>query len=173
MILWQRCKHLCVKAIAQGKQPLLINLDETPVTVINERASGNLLRKDADPTRNQVRLWASQRDRRLHFTHVGVICNVPRFQKLLPQVIFVPEQHCSWSLFNELGSELPENVYIKRMMKGWANAQQHAIILEIIALTLAPYVNEYQPRISFDGAPAHMHASCFENWLKGICGSYL
>ena len=53
-------------------------------------------------------------------------------------------------------SELPDNVYVKRMPKGWNNAAEHAIIIRLLGLILAPVVDTLQPVLMLDAVRLHL-----------------
>ena len=95
---------------------------------------------------------------RLHFTHVALICNDRAIQPLVPQVIFVAASTLKRADWEALQAELPDNVYVKRLPKGWNCSAQHQIIVRILGLILPPFLNEFQPILAFDAAPLHLAA---------------
>ena len=92
----------------------------------------------------------------MFFTHVGLICNRPEIQPLLPQVIFVGAAAISDTDWAAATASLPSNVYVKRMPKGWNNTEQHQIILRILGMILQPFATRFQAILSFDAAPLHL-----------------
>ena len=93
-----------------------------------------------DPTKNwhrPPRQAATRAEKRAYFTHVGLICNDVAIQPKLPQVIFVGEKLLTQAAWAAIQPELPDNVYVKRMVKGWNNAEQHAVIIRLLGLILA------------------------------------
>jgi hypothetical protein len=105
----------------------------------------------------------------MFFTHVAIICNKPEIQPLLPQVIFVGAKSITEAEWVDVTSNLPRNVYIKRMPKGWNNTQQHRIIIRILGLILQPFLSTMQPILSFDAAPLHLASDVLrEMTLAGI-----
>ena len=135
----------------------MLNSDETSVLVVFMHGKGNIV---ATQGRQAWRTIPRQRQSRLNvrmfFTHVAIICNKPEIQPLLPQVIFVEAKSITESEWTDVTSNLPRNVYIKRMPKGWNNTQQHRVIIRILALFLQPFLAIVQPMLSFDAAPLHL-----------------
>ena len=156
-VMWQWSQHLHRQCVLQGKEPLLINLDETSVPVVFTGGKGNIV---AVRGKNAWRTMPRQRLGRAHvrmfFTHVGIICNKPEIQPLLPQVIFVAAHTITLAEWRDLTANLPNNVYVKRMPKGWNNTTQHRIIIRILGLILQPLLTTMQPILSFDAAPLHL-----------------
>ncbi len=93
----------------------------------------------------------------MFFTRVAIICTIPAIQPLLPQVIFVGAHSITAAEWSEVCRDLPRNVFVKRMPKGWNNADQHRIIVRILGMTLAPFMDRMQPILYFDAAPLHLH----------------
>ena len=77
-------------------------------------------------------------------------------QPKLPQVIFVGEKLLTQAAWAAIQPELPDNVYVKRMMKGWNNAQEHAVIIRLLGLILAPLLDTCQPVLMFDAVGLHL-----------------
>ena len=155
--MWQWSQHLHRQCLLQGKEPLLINLDETSVPVVFTGGKGNIVAvrgKHAWRTMPRQRLGRAQQ--RMFFTHVGIICNKPEIQPLLPQVIFVGAHTISLTEWRDVTANLPGNVYVKRMPKGWNNTTQHRIIIRILGMILRQFTATMQPILSFDAAPLHL-----------------
>ena len=142
-----------------GKVPLRLNLDETSVPVVFTGGKGNIMvHKGAKAWRRMMpRQRASQAEKRTFLTHVGIICDDPAVQPLLPQVIFVRTGSISIALWAALAATLPSNVYVKRMPRAWNNAQQHCLIIRILGLILEPFTATRQIILSFDAAGMHVH----------------
>jgi hypothetical protein len=71
-------------------------------------------------------------------------------------VIFVGAKLMTDATFATIQMELPGNVYVKKMKKGWNNAEQHCIIIQLLSLVLQPLRERYQPLLMFDAAPLHL-----------------
>jgi hypothetical protein len=155
--VWQWSRYLCLQATADGKRPLLLNLDETAVPVVFTGQKGTVMVENgAQAWRSLPRQQATKAELRMYFTHVAIICNEPHIQPLLPQVIFVGASVITLADLHRLQATLPNNVFLKRMPKGWNNSHQHCIIMRILGLILAPFMTEYQPILMVDAAPLHL-----------------
>ena len=156
LVAWQWARYLFAHVASLGKRPLLINFDETSIPVFFTDVTGAVM------VRNGAAAWAAlprQRakkgDTRLYFTHVAMICNIPALQPLLPQVLFVGAAALTKAQCVTLQSELPHNVYPKRMPKGWNNADGHKVIIQLLGLILAEHT-DFKAILIFDAAPLHL-----------------
>ena len=52
-----------------------------------------------------------------------------------------------------LEAELPDNVFIKRLPKGWNTKEVMLSIAEILGIILQPFMQRFQPIVCFDTAP--------------------
>ena len=148
---------LAVKARESGKELLLLNLDETSIPVQFTHAGGNVML--LDPTKNwhrPPRQAATRSEKRSYFTHVGLICNDVAIQPKLPQVLFIGDKLLPLAAMARIQAVLPDNVYVKRLPKGWNNADEHCVIIRLLGLILAPVLDRYQPVLMFDAAPLHL-----------------
>ena len=149
--------------MADGKTPLLLNLDETAVPLEFTHVRGNLIhRSGGQKIKDLPKQKASRSAVRCFFTHVAIICDDPALQPLLPQVLFFSSRHLSWQVWSELQASLPPNVFLRRQVSGWSNTEQHKVVLKILCLVLEPYLATRQPIIAFDAAPLHLQASVVE-----------
>ena len=115
-VSWAWMNHLIAAASALGKRPLLINLDETSVPLSFVHSKGNVMLLDA------VKGWKrnayqgrKRQELRSFFTHIGLICDDPAIQPLLPQVMLMSSSFLTNAQFATLQAELPNNVFVKRM----------------------------------------------------------
>ena len=93
--------------------------------------------------------FASKTDQRSKFTHAGLICNDTHTQSLLPQVMFVAYQLLNSTVFATMQAELPPNVYVKRMSRGWNSTRHNCIVSRILRLILTPVVHRYPPSFGY------------------------
>ena len=129
---------------------MLLKLDETSVPLICTHGGGNDMQLSATKAwLRRQRQFASKTDQRSKFTHVGLICNDTHIQSLLPQVMFVADHLLSSTVFATIQAELPPNVYVKRMSRGWNSTQQNCTIIRILRLILAPVVHRYPPSVGY------------------------
>ena len=155
--MWSWMNWLADKARESGKELLLLNLDETSIPVSFTHTGGNVML--LDPTKKwhrPPRQRATRAEQRAYFTHVGLICNDVSIQPRLPQVIFVGEKLLPQQLWAAIQRDLPHNVYVKRMPKGWNNAKEHAVIIRLLGLILAPVLDRCQPVLMFDAVGLHL-----------------
>ena len=148
----------------------MLNLDETSVPVVFTHGKGNIVaNRGKHAWRTMPRQLQSRSNVRMFFTHVAIICNKPEIQPLLPQVIFVGAKSITQAEWIDVTENLPRNVYVKRMPKGWNNTQQHRVIIRILGLILRPFMATMQPILSFDAAPIHLAPDVLsEMTLAGI-----
>ena len=156
---WQWSQHLHRQCLLAGKEPIQLNLDETSVPLVFTKGKGNIV------VEGGARAWRrtpvqkyTRGEQRMAFTHVGIICDRPEIQPLLPHVIFVAAKNLRLAEWTSLLQDLPSNVYVKRMPKAWNNSQQHCVIIRILGLILRPFLSTLQPMLSFDAARIHLHA---------------
>ena len=166
-IFWQWARYLCRNADPSGKTPLLLNLDETAIPVVFTQQAGTVMvGKGAGVWKSLPRQRVSKADTRLYFTHVAVICNIPSIQPLLPQVIFLGAASITKAQFDALKTDLPDNVFLKRMPKGWNNSDQHREIVKLLSVILSK-LPQFQPILCFDAAPLHLSADVLQELLSG------
>ena len=123
-----------------------MNFDETAVPLEFTHTRGNIIvRENGRRIKDLPKQTANRSALRCFFTHVGIICDNPAVQVLLPQVMFFASQHLSWKNWTELQAVLPNNVFVRRQVSGWSNTEQHKIILEILKLSLEPFLATMQP----------------------------
>ena len=79
----------------------------------------------------EPRRHATRSDQRIHFTFIGMICNHPWIQALLPQVLIVPERALGWLDWEQIMSELPDNVYVLRQPSMWVNTNIYAKVFKL------------------------------------------
>ena len=156
--MWSWTNWLAAKATESDKELLLLNLDETSVPMTFTHADGNVMLQD--PIKNWTKAPRQRVARgltRANFTHVGIICNDPAIQPRLPQVLFVSEKLLTATTFAAIQAQLPDNVYVKRLPKGWNNRHEHAIIIRLLGMILAPICcDRSQPLLMFDAAMIHL-----------------
>jgi len=143
--------------------PLLLNLDETAVPLEFTHTRGNIItRLDGKKIKDMPKQLASRSAVRCFFTHVAIICDDPAVQPLLPQVMCFSGRHMSWKNWTELQEALPQNVFVRRQVSGWSNAEQHKVIMRILKLVLEPFLPTMQPILAFDAAPIHLQPCVLE-----------
>ena len=145
-----------------GKEPLFINFDETSIPLVFKGSVGNVLFKRGTQKLALPRERHGQRSHKAFFTFVATICSNTAVQPLMPQVIIVAARDCPLDTFNALCEELPDNIFLQRLPKGWNNKEVMLNIAEILGLTLQPHLNRFQPIVCFDTAPCHLHPEVWD-----------
>ena len=165
----QWANHLNASAIAAGKTPLLLNLDETNVPIVYVHSRGTFVVDNASEAwGSRPKQAATKADQRMNFTYVSIICNDSSIQPILPQVIFVSEKCVTKAAWLRLCETLPSNVFVKRITKGWNNAKEHAIILKLLGLILQPFLATRQPILYFDAALLHLKPECLAELATAV-----
>ena len=88
-------------------------------------------------------------------THIGLICDRPDVQAVLPQVIVG-----SGATFKAGGVAMPKsacpgNVRLVRQRSAWNNELLVAMVIRMLALALRPYFGEFQPLLLLDAVRLH------------------
>ena len=150
---FQWCNYLTDQVTAIGKEPLYVNLDETPIPVSFTHVRGNVIRTDR---RDAPRQTATRSDTRLYFTLVALICTEPALQPLLPQVILVSDKALRAQDEAAVQASLPDNVYLLRRKSGWNNKETQAEIVALTKVALGAHLERYQVIWLSDACKAHM-----------------
>jgi hypothetical protein len=153
---WKWWNHL--KATAPvGKQLLTINLDETYVSYYQGLFAGNLaVTKKAWPvTEKPLSQPASRSMLRTGLTHVGIVCDVPLAQRLLPQVIIASEKVMTMIVWRAVLPFLPCWMHLIRMPSKWIIADCLVWIINLIVWNLRGLKNLYDIVLSMDVLAQH------------------
>ena len=146
--------------VPDGKELVLLNLDETCVPLFHGDQKGNVIarRRKGDPQQQPVQK-ATRREMRACVTHVAVIASAPAVQQLLPQDVL---GNCSVLLARDitaLKDELPPNVNLVRGKSGWTNAPYLCKLMPRIAAAVRRAGEHYWPVLLMDCARQHLHVS--------------
>jgi hypothetical protein len=135
---------------------LRINLDETSVCLFQGDQKGNVFfvdkRRGAE---GQPVQRVSRSKRRCCLTHIGLICDRPDVQAVLPQVIVGNEATFKAGGLAMLKSACPGNVRLVRQKSAWNNELLMAMVVRMLALALRPYLGEFQPLLLLDAVRLH------------------
>ena len=156
MATWKWWNHL--KATAPvGKQLLTINLNETYVSYYQGLFAGNLaVTKKAWPvTEKPLSQPASRSMLRTGLTHVGIVCDVPLAQRLLPQVIIASEKVMTMTVWKAVLPLLPCWMHLIRMPSKWITAECLVWIINLIGWNLRGLRNLYDIVLSMDVLGLH------------------
>ena len=145
-VSWQWYNSILSKADAAGKELLLINLDETYVPFYYGNAKGNMavtnktLPKGAMPLTQE----ASRNQLRMGLTHVGIICNIPAVQRLLPQVLIVPSRYLLLRDLRAVRAVMPPTISVVRAKSKWISKIVMVWIVRLLDWTLRPLRRQYR-----------------------------
>ena len=159
---WWNCAAASMPA---GRAPLRINLDETSIALFQGHSKGvAFFRKRKHAPDTEPLQKASLATKRTCFTHVGLICDEPALQPLLPQVLIGNEQTFLERDMAALRAECPANVHLVRQKSAWNNAETCKAIIRLLAEALRPHLASrgLQPVLFLDAAPCHLHPSIFQ-----------
>lgn len=155
---WQWVNLACGAALANGKRPLLVNLDETSISraivggkghVVTSKAFGH----DADQQEAFYRIPASQR--RGAVTHVALISAVPEMQRHLPQIFLAARARFSEQLANSV-SAMESNCQFWREASGWNSSERMLRILDELATAVGGVRADWQIILVLDMASCHL-----------------
>ena len=143
-----------------GKKILRLNLDESSVKLFMPYGRGHIVRLGARAKR-RVKQPASRKEMRLCVTFVGIICDDPSIQPVLPQIILGSERALTQRLLKGLRPRLRSNVCLLRVKNGWMTAELMAKLMTLLGEKLEGLLAEYQPILLMDAYSAHLSPMVF------------
>ena len=154
---WRWSDFLQRQAVAQGKEPVLINLDETAVSRSPHEAVGLVVSQrwwqDGESRPGQP---INRQKLRGMVTHVGLCCPRSDVQGRLPQ-IFIGNYRCFTTAFvDAMSPRLPRNVQFWRRRSSWNSSDLMEDILREISDVMTAHFPNCQPIIIMDSAPIHL-----------------
>ena len=147
--MWQWSNYLRDK-IPQCKRALFLNLDETSICTFLGKVKGNIFVKKGLTQR------VSKGPQRTYLTYVGIICDDPNFQPVIPQFILVNGHTLTAREIEGLRSACPSNVRLLREKSAWVNQELFGQMLQILGEALKPYLKRLQPILVFDTCRSHI-----------------
>ena len=142
------------------KKILRLNLDESSVKLFMPYGRGHIVRLGGRAKR-RVKQPASRKDMRLCVTFVGIICDDPSIQPLIPQIILGSERALTKRLLTEVRPRLRKNVCLLRARNGWMTAHLMAKLMSLLGAKLKALLDEYQPILLMDAFSAHISPMVF------------
>ena len=146
---------------ASDRNLLLLNLDETGVSLFNGDKAGTVARRirraDSVGDGHQLVQYATTAESRGQATHVAIICDDASVQPHLPQVIIGPSNLLTVRSCNACQEGLADNVHLFRLKSRWTDQATLSIILRSVAQIVREVCPEKQPVMLLDTAPSHMH----------------
>jgi hypothetical protein len=140
-----------------GKTTLTINIDETYVNFFQGIYKGNLavgtgdLPRDAQPLQQH----ASRSQLRSGLTHVGVICDVPVVQPLLPQILIAPKNVLTVRDLGAVRAAMPQPIYVVHKKSKWVNIKILVWLMKMIHWSLRHVRSLYHVVIMLDVLAVH------------------
>jgi hypothetical protein len=98
----------------------------------------------------------SRAKRRCGLTHIGLICDRPDLQPVLPQVIVGNERTFKAKDLAALTAARPPNVHLVRQKSAWNNVGLMRRVVRLLAEALQPHMHEVQPILLFDACRVHL-----------------
>ena len=133
---WQLFNFAEQEATRRGRRLLRVNLDETAVCLHPGRGKGNIF-----VSKSQARAGVRQRvpkwKRRCYMTHIGIICDDPSLQAVLPQFIVANERTFQARRLPTLARASPRNVTLIRQKSAWSNAALMRRVVRELAVVIA------------------------------------
>ena len=158
---WQWCNFLHASA-RPGTTVVNINLDETCIKLSPTPRRGAVAvprGKSLARVLQTATQKASLALRRSAFTLVALVCDCPRVQEGLPQILVGSEQIFPARLFAAWSqSPRQDNMYFLRQKTGWVNEATLCQIVRLLGRALRRWHNEYSFVVSLDAYPAHLTA---------------
>ena len=99
-------------------------------------------------------------------THVGLVCDVPEAQRVLPQIVIGNFHTLPKKAMAALLAKLPDNVHLLRRKSAWNDKGLYAIIIRMIAEALAPFAGAYQPILLHDAFRGHIAWNVFAAFTR-------
>ena len=142
------------ECINQGKVPLFVNLDETPVPLAFFGIRGNMV---TEMQQRPPRQRATRALTRAYMTLVSCICDSPEVQPSMPHILVIGEKQLNLHCLGLIQAECPENVYVLRRKSGWNSIKIHTEILMLLARHLEPVLGPGRKVIlSSDACKIHL-----------------
>jgi hypothetical protein len=142
-----------------GKTTVCINLDETYVNFYQGQHKGNVAVQTHDLPVDEPPLHqrASRQQLRLGLTHVGLVCDVPLLQPLLPQVLIVPDRALLKRDLAAAINSMPGYIYVLRRPSKWVSVSILVWIMRLIAWSIRQMRSQYNVIILMDVLSQHFH----------------
>ena len=140
--------------VPAGKTPLLINIDETAICRFQGHGKGTVFVRKAVQK-------VSLAKRREYMSHVGVMCDQPHLQRILPQYILAASRTLPARAMARLSAARPGYVRLRRRKSMWMTQEMFGTVIREIMDVLAPYLADYQVILVFDACKAHLGSCAF------------
>lgn len=139
-----------------GKEPLLLNMDETSVAYFMQPAPGTVCRRSRRKGRVRPTDKLTQVQLRSCITHVAVICNDREIQRRLPQLLLTNEVSVKAGELADIQAAMPANVKVIRGKSAWISKEKMLKFLDLLGDALAPFVATRHAILMLDCCASHM-----------------
>lgn len=157
LAVWQWVNYLQTQ-VGSGKEPILVNLDETSVPFYHGDVKGNVvLPRTAGRSRPPVVQHVSRRELRACVTHVSLISNKIAFQQLLPQYILGNKSVLLVRDVRAVEPRLPPNLQVIRAKSGWTNTEFMVRVMRDLKASCERAEEPCQVILLMDCARQHLH----------------
>ena len=136
-----------------GKKILRLNLDETSLCLFQGKRKGNIFITKKEPRAAQRVSLSLQR---AYLSHIGIICDDPLIQPLLPQVVLGNGHIIPAGVFAALRAGRAANVFLERERSSWNNTVVMRRVLRYLRQALGPYMRHVQPILLMDANGCHI-----------------
>lgn len=146
----------------EGRQPLIINLDETSLAYSFTGSVGTVVCEKYMPDGVQQGTEnANTADTRGHVTYVSMITHDSAVQPKVPQVILGNEHRFTKTLLASVKPQVPSNVVLMRCKSAWNCHATMRAILSLLARTLGKLAKDRYVILLLDVHRSHIHGTIF------------
>lgn len=138
-----------------GKKVLRLNLDETSLCLFQGNRKGNVFISKKEPSAAQR---VSHTTKRTFLSHIGIICDDPLIQPVLPQVILGNARTIPAGQYAALRAGCAAHVFLERELSAWNNRVVMRRVLRYLRHALGPYMRHVQPILIMDANGCHTTA---------------
>ena len=152
---WSWCDWLREQAVAIGREPLFLNLDETAVSLSSPDAVWMVVHKRWWPGKTRPVQRIPKSKRRGMVSHVGIVTRNSTVQGRLPPILVGNTRCFTPQMISAAQRTAPAKVKFWREKSSWVNAEIMLDILREIALAMSEFP-EFQPILVMDCVQIHL-----------------
>ena len=90
-------------------------------------------------------------------THACFICDNPRLQRELPQLILLNKRTCNQPVFAQIVRASPPNVYVKQVKSAWMTEEIMCVLIRLLHAHLQDVWDDYEVVLFLDAHGSHIH----------------
>jgi hypothetical protein len=154
--------------VPDGKKIVRLNLDETSVKMYQDTGRGYLSQKARKMKKQGPTLHRKvpRTALRTTFTHVGVVCDDPEVQKLVPQVLIMNNRALTAAAYHRILSTLPPHIKLWRMKTAWMNISTACKVIRLIGEALKGLAATTHFILGLDACSIHINAKVWNQAAK-------